>query len=54
MPIAPETIKAMFAEIASEQPSLRLPSEKELKGTYRGLGKGHGLLVTSDLGFRMP
>jgi para-nitrobenzyl esterase len=54
MPIAPETIKAMFAEIAAEQPSLRLPSEEELKGTYRGRGKGQGLLVTSDLGFRMP
>ncbi|VEG55538.1 type B carboxylesterase [Mycolicibacterium aurum] len=54
MPIAPETIKAMFTEIAAEQPSLRLPSEDDLKGTYRGRGKGRGLLVTSDLGFRMP
>ncbi|PRC57717.1 carboxylesterase, partial [Mycobacterium sp. ITM-2017-0098] len=33
MPIAPETIKAMFSEIAAEQPSLRLPSEVELQGT---------------------
>ena len=54
MPITPETIKAMFAEIAAEQPSLRLPSEDELKGTYRGRAKARGLLVTSDIGFRMP
>jgi para-nitrobenzyl esterase len=54
MPIAPESIKAMFAEIAAEQPSLQLPSEDELRGTYRGRGKGKGLGLTSDLGFRMP
>lgn len=54
MPIAPESIKAMFAEIAAEQPDLQLPSEDELRGTYRGRGKGKGLTLTSDLGFRMP
>lgn len=54
MPIAPESIKAMFAEIAAEQPSLQLPSESDLKGTYRGRGKTKGLGLTSDLGFRMP
>ncbi|UXA10854.1 carboxylesterase/lipase family protein [Mycobacterium sp. SMC-8] len=54
MPIAPESIKAMFAEIAAEQPHLKLPGEDVLKGTYRGRGKTHGLSLTSDLGFRMP
>ncbi|MGE4360654.1 carboxylesterase/lipase family protein [Mycolicibacterium austroafricanum] len=54
MPIAPASIKAMFAEIAAEQPGLQLPSEDILKGTYRGRGKTKGLGLTSDLGFRMP
>lgn len=54
MPIAPAAIKAMFAEIAAEQPGLELPSEDILKGTYRGRGKTRGLGLTSDLGFRMP
>ncbi len=54
MPIKPETIKAMFAEIAAEQPSLQLPTEAQLGGTYRGRGKVKHLGVASDLGFRMP
>ncbi|KWX56616.1 carboxylesterase/lipase family protein [Mycobacterium sp. NAZ190054] len=54
LPIAPESIKTMFAEIAAEQPDLRLPGEDVLKGTYRGRGKGRGLSLTGDLGFRMP
>lgn len=54
MPITPDAIKAMFAEIAAEQPSLQLPSETELGGTYRGRGKVNGMGVASDLGFRMP
>ncbi|MGZ8801244.1 MAG: carboxylesterase family protein, partial [Mycobacterium sp.] len=54
MPIKPETIKVMFAEIAAEQPSLQLPSEAALGGTYLGRGKAKGLGVAGDLGFRMP
>jgi para-nitrobenzyl esterase len=54
MPITPDAIKAMFNEIAAEQPSLQLPSESELGGTYRGRGKVKGMGLTSDLGFRMP
>jgi len=54
MPIKSESIKAMFAEIAAEQPSLQLPSEAELGGTYRGRGKVRHMGVASDLGFRMP
>ncbi len=30
MPITPEAIKAMFAEIAAEQPSLQIPSEAQI------------------------
>ncbi|UXA15893.1 carboxylesterase/lipase family protein [Mycobacterium sp. SMC-4] len=54
MPITPESVKAMFAEIAAEQPELPLPSEDELKDTYRGRGKSSGMRVSSDIGFRMP
>jgi para-nitrobenzyl esterase len=54
LPITPQAIKAMFAEIASEQPSLQLPTEEELGVTYRGRGKTPGMGVARDLGFRMP
>jgi para-nitrobenzyl esterase len=54
LPITPQAIKAMFAEIASEQPGLQLPSEEELGATYRGRGKTPGMGVARDLGFRMP
>ena len=54
MPITPEAIKAMFAEIAAEQPGLQLPSEAQLGATYRGRGKTPGMGVARDLGFRMP
>ncbi|NVN48864.1 carboxylesterase/lipase family protein [Mycolicibacterium hippocampi] len=54
MPITPESIKAMFAEIAAEQPGLQLPDDSRLGGTYRGRGKAKGMGLTSDLGFRMP
>ncbi|MEZ0340983.1 carboxylesterase/lipase family protein [Mycobacterium sp. pV006] len=54
MPITPESVKAMFAEIAAEQPDLPLPSEEELRGTYRVRGKAGGMRVSSDIGFRMP
>ena len=54
MPITPQAIKAMFAEIASEQPGLQLPSEAQLGATYRGRGKTPGMGVARDLGFRMP
>jgi para-nitrobenzyl esterase len=54
LPITPEAIKAMFAEIAAEQPGLQLPSEAQLGATYRGRGKTPGMGVARDLGFRMP
>ncbi|GAB3225854.1 carboxylesterase/lipase family protein [Mycolicibacterium hippocampi] len=54
MPIKPESIKAMFAEIAAEQPGLQLPDETRLGGTYRGRRTVKGLGLASDLGFRMP
>lgn len=54
MPITPDAIKAMFADIASEQPELQLPSEAQLGATYRGRGKTPGMGVARDLGFRMP
>jgi para-nitrobenzyl esterase len=55
MPIAPKTIKAMFDEIASEQPGLQLPSEAEIGSAYSGIRtKALGLHVARDVGFRMP
>ena len=55
MPIAPKTIKAMFEEIASEQPGLQLPSEAEIGSAYSGIRtKALGLHVARDVGFRMP
>jgi para-nitrobenzyl esterase len=54
MPITPEAIKAMFSEIAAEQPDLRLPTEAELQAAYRGRGKTPGMGVARDIGFRMP
>ncbi|MDZ4232873.1 MAG: carboxylesterase/lipase family protein [Dietzia sp.] len=54
MPIKPEAIKAMFAEIAAEQPTLQLPHETALGAAYQGRPRVKGLGLASDLGFRMP
>ena len=55
MPITPEAIKAMFAEIAAEQPGLQLPSRRQTStAPTAGRGKANGMGVASDLGFRMP
>jgi para-nitrobenzyl esterase len=55
MPITPPAIKAMFAEIASEQPGLVLPTEEQIGSTYTGMRvKARGMGVARDLGFRMP
>ena len=54
MPITPEAIKAMFAQIAAEQPSLQIPSEAQIGAAYRGRGKIRGMGVARDIGFRMP
>jgi para-nitrobenzyl esterase len=55
MPIAPKTIKAMFDEIASEQPDMQLPSEAEIGSAYSGIRtRARGLHVARDVGFRMP
>ena len=52
MPITPRAITSMFNEIAAEQPDLQLPTEEKLDSAYRG--KGRGLSIASDVGFRMP
>jgi para-nitrobenzyl esterase len=55
MPIAPKTIRAMFDEIAAEQPGLQLPSEAEIGSAYSGIRtRVRGLHVARDVGFRMP
>ena len=45
MPITPDAIKAMFAEIAAEQPSLPIPSEADIVTAYPGRPKVRGLGV---------
>jgi para-nitrobenzyl esterase len=54
MPITPQAIRAMFAEIAAEQPSLELPTEDRIRAAYRGRPKIAGMGVARDIGFRMP
>jgi para-nitrobenzyl esterase len=54
MPITPQAIRAMFAEIAAEQPSLQLPGEAQIRTAYRGRSKVVGMGVARDIGFRMP
>ncbi|HZQ33957.1 MAG TPA: carboxylesterase/lipase family protein [Mycobacterium sp.] len=55
MPITPPALKAMFAEIASEQPELTLPTDEQIGMTYAGMRvKARGMGVARDLGFRMP
>ena len=55
MPITPPAIKAMFAEIASEQPELVLPTEEQIGSAYAGLRvKARGMGIARDIGFRMP
>ncbi|MBO0675958.1 carboxylesterase/lipase family protein [Mycolicibacterium sp. S2-37] len=55
MPITPEAINAMFADIAVEQPGLQIPSDEQLVAAYPRLkGKKRGMGVARDIGFRMP
>ncbi len=55
MPITPPAIKAMFAEIASEQPELVLPTEEQIGSAYAGMRvKARGMGIARDIGFRMP
>jgi para-nitrobenzyl esterase len=54
LPITPEAIKEMFAQIEAEQPEVMLPSPDRLGATYRGRGKTPGMGVARDIGFRMP
>ncbi|MGB8506165.1 carboxylesterase/lipase family protein [Mycobacterium sp.] len=55
MPITPPAIKAMFAEMAAEQPELMIPSEEQIRSVYPGSRvTARGLELARDVGFRMP
>jgi para-nitrobenzyl esterase len=55
MPITPPAIRAMFAELATEQPGVQLPTEAQIGSAYAGLRvKARGMGVARDVGFRMP
>lgn len=55
MPITPDAIKAMFAELAADQPGLQLPSQAQIESAYSGLrARATVMGVARDVGFRMP
>ncbi|MCW2651129.1 MAG: carboxylesterase type [Mycobacterium sp.] len=55
MPITPPAIKAMFAEIAAEQPSVQLPTDAQIGSAYPDMRvRSRGMGVARDIGFRMP
>jgi para-nitrobenzyl esterase len=54
MPITPQAIRAMFTDIAAEQPGLQLPSEEQIRTAYPRRKKAAGMGVVRDIGFRMP
>ncbi len=55
MPITEESISAMLAEIAKEDPGIRMPTRDEILTAYTGL-RTHaiGLGIARDIGFRLP
>ena len=55
LPITPPAIRAMSAELATEQPGVQLPTEAQIGTAYAGLRvKARGMGVARDVGFRMP
>jgi para-nitrobenzyl esterase len=55
LPMTAPAIRAMFAEIANEQPGLLLPTEADVRLAYSGLRpRAIGAAVARDVAFRMP
>lgn len=55
VPITPQAIKSMFAQIAAEQPDLQLPTEEQIGLAYARTRRwARSLSVATDVGFRMP
>lgn len=55
MPIEPDVIRAMFAEISAEHPDLELPDQARIEAAYSGLAtEDDALGLTRDFGFRLP
>lgn len=55
VPVTPRAIKAMFNQIAAEQPDLQLPTEEQIVTAYaRTRRSSRSLRVATDVGFRMP
>ncbi|HEX9499774.1 MAG TPA: carboxylesterase family protein, partial [Mycobacterium sp.] len=55
LPITPHEIRRMFAEMATEQPDVQLPTEDQIGAVYRSRRtKTRGMGVARDIGFRMP
>jgi para-nitrobenzyl esterase len=55
MPVEPDTIAAMLAAVAADQPEVLMPDEARIQAAYRDLKQSKvGLGIARDIGFRMP
>lgn len=55
MPLDPDVIRGMFAEIAAEHPGVELPDQARIESVYSGLTSTTDTMgLTRDFGFRLP
>jgi para-nitrobenzyl esterase len=55
MPVSPEALATMTAQLRSERPDLDIPTDAEIAGAYAGLhAHARGPAISRDLAFRMP
>ncbi|GAB2642627.1 carboxylesterase/lipase family protein [Prescottella soli] len=55
MPLDPDVIRGMFAEIAAEHPGIEFPDQARIESAYSGLEtRNDAMGLTRDFGFRLP
>lgn len=55
MPLDPDVIRGMFAEIAAEHPDVEFPDQARIESAYSGLAtRNDAMGLTRDFGFRLP
>jgi len=55
MPLDPDVIRGMFAEIAAEHPDVEFPDQARIESAYSGLvTRNDAMGLTRDFGFRLP